>query len=554
MSSPPRVFAAAILIAGGALLPSTGFAAKVLVLPYQCLGKGVPQDLAEQATLVITKEIAQGGLVVIQADDVGETREAKPAGSRRAADAPTGDPGAGRKAEELISRAKEAVEESEFATAIKELKSAVKLLEENGDAVPDPRLLPEAYLQLGVALFRNGNEDEGDDMLNKAVHLDPERQLDASDYPPIFIRTYDRARFNVLRRPRATIEVRAAKGAQVLFDGRNLGKAPIALKDALPGNHWVRVERPGEAVQVKKISVKSGRTIVVEFEGGEGGSVSDSGPPVGVLGAIAGNDISRDHIAQLKSAGARAGADFVMIGGIYKTDTAYNLRTAYVSVKDGAVGRLVDIAFDLDMLSAEIEVYKLAEDARNQASQGKLNNIVKDDRFAIALGLKGQKSGGERKPSKQSEETKMAMVVAAPPAPPPPEAPTISDAAIAAENKVPKGRAPGGSGGRAPVASNEGASSKAAPIKAAPAIPKDEMKESKPLPAATESSSGGGGEAVTATAVIPKDEGGDSSPPTWWIWVLGGAAVVGAAVVGSYFVLNGRSPSEGNLKVNWMGQ
>jgi tetratricopeptide (TPR) repeat protein len=35
-------------------------------------------------------------------------------------------------------------------------------------------LLSEAYLQLGVSYFRDGLEDEGDEMLTKAIHLDPE--------------------------------------------------------------------------------------------------------------------------------------------------------------------------------------------------------------------------------------------------------------------------------------------------------------------------------------------------------------------------------------------
>jgi tetratricopeptide (TPR) repeat protein len=538
----------ALVVAGTLLVPANALAAKVLVLPYQCLGKGVPNDLAEQATVVITKEMAQGGLTIIQADDVADTPQSKPSSTRRAQDAPTGDPGAGRKAQELIARAKESVEESEFVNAIKDLKNAVRLLEENGDAVPDLRLLPEAYLQLGVAYFRNGNEDEGDDMLNKVVHLDPERQLDPADYPPIFIRTFNRARFNVLRRPRAQIEVKATKGAQVLFDGRNMGKAPLHLKEALPGNHWVRIERPGEPVQVKKISVKAQRTIVVEFEGGE--SSGDSGATaVGVLGAIAANDITRDHIAQLKAAGSRAGADYVMIGGIYKTDTAYMIRTAYVHVKDGVVGRLVDISFDLDMLSAEIEVYKLAEDAKNQATT-KLANVVKDDRFQIAPQLK-VKSGGDRRPTK-SDDTKVAVVVAAPPAPPPPEAPTITDAMVADGQKAAaKGKGGAASGGRAPLANAGGDEKKDEKKPPVSMIPKDEVTQTALVAPRASGETSGGADPLTVGAVIPKDEARDDGPATWWIWALVGVAAAGAAAAGGYFILNGRSPNEGNLKVSW---
>src|SRR5688572_6696114 len=103
-----RTFTTAALISGLLTLPSTSFAAKILVLPYQCLGKGVSTDLAEQATAVIAKEMATGGLTIIRADDVAEEAAPKKESSRRTQDAPTGDPAAGAKAEELIAKGKEA--------------------------------------------------------------------------------------------------------------------------------------------------------------------------------------------------------------------------------------------------------------------------------------------------------------------------------------------------------------------------------------------------------------------------------------------------------------
>jgi hypothetical protein len=399
-------------------------------------------------------------------------------------------------------------------------------------------LLADAYMQLGIAHFRDGNEDEGDEMLSKAVHLAPEREISDKDYPNLFVTVYNRARFNVLRRPRATIEVKATKGAQVLFDGRNMGKAPLILKEALPGNHWIRVERPGEPVQVKKIAVKANRTISVEFEGASDSSASDGSPSVGVLGAIAANDLSREHIAQLKASGARAGADFVMIGGIYKTDTAYMIRTAYVGVKDGNVGRLIDVAFDLDMLSAEIEVFKLAEDAKKQANGG-IANVNKDDRFAIAPGFKAGKSARPAA-GKQVEETKVAQVVAAPATPPPPQQATFEEGV--ADGSPQKG-------GRGPLVSQnekgEGENKEA--TKPPPELlPKDEVSEEKPALVANNSSN-----VTSSNVVVPKDEEGDDEPSTWWIWVIVGVAAAGAAGGGAFLVANSGSPDEGNLRVSW---
>ena len=418
---------------------------------------------------------------------------------------------------------KNAMEDSDFEGAAKVLKKAAKLLEENADAVADLRLLSEAYLQLGVAYFRDGLEDEGDEMLTKAIHLDPDRKLAESDYPPIFIKIYERSKFNVLRRPRAQIEVKAKAGAQVLFDGRNMGKAPIMLKEALPGDHWVRVERPGEAPLVKKIQARGKTTLVVEFEGGGGGAKEDSSP-VGVLGAIARNSIAAEHVKQLAGAGRRAGADFVMFGAIFTTDTAYQIRTAYVRVKDGSVGRLLDVAFDLDMLSAEIEVFKLIEDAKKQTS-GEFARPITEPTFAIAPDLKAAPAKREVVAGGKPE-TKMSTAIAAPQPIKPPDSiyasvPPEAPAATTAEEKKPA----------------------AAPPPKPKTLPKDEI-------AATEPKSEGSG--VTAATLVIKDEEQPSNGPgNWWIWVLVGVAAAGAVAGTSYGIYASQQGDDATLQVRW---
>lgn len=484
---------------------------KILVLPYQHLDQNMQDDIGEQTTVVVTREMAHGNdVVVIRAEDVSELGGGQGAKkSSRSSDAPTGDPKAGKKAEQLIGEAKEAMEDSEFERAISLLDRAAKLLEENGDAVPDLRLLPEAYLQMGVAYFRDGMEDEGDDMLNRAVHYDPDRSLDASDYPPIFIRVFDRARFNVLRRPRARVEVRAAPGSQVLFDGRNMGKAPLVLTDALPGTHWIRVERPGEAPKVKKLRISSKKTTVVDFAGGEAPEEPASG---GVLGAIIANELGPDHVDRLQKAGRRAGADMVMFGGIYKTDTAYRIRSAAVRVDSGDVGRLVDIAFDLDMLTAEIEVYKLAENARGEAVKKAFTTPITENTFKIAP--KKRAAPKRRAVAAGGQETRMPSVRAAPP---PIDAPKSLYADAEPE--------------RAPAAVAT------APISKPGLLPKDEVKTKS---------------AATTATLIPKDElEDDDDDGAWWVWVIVGVAAAGAAGAGGYLLVSNSGSDQGSLRISW---
>lgn len=490
---------------------------KVLVLPYQAMNKDIAPELTEQTTLVVSDEMQAAGVEVIRSDDLFE---AKGAGGKKrgdsAGDAPLGDPGAQAKALELVQKGESALEDEEFADSARHLRAAIKLLEDNGDAVDDLRLLADLYLKLGVALFRNGDEDEGDDALAKAVHYSPDRRLSEKEWPPIFIRIYDRARYNVLKRPRARVEVKGQAGAAVLFDGRNLGKAPLILADALPGVHWVRLESPGQPPKAKRIALRGNATIVLEF-GGEA-EASPAEAAEGVAAALVANQLQKGHVDQARDAGRKAGVDVVMLGAIYKTATAYNIYTIFIDVQSGKVGRLVDVAFDLDMLSAQIEVFKLAEDAAREA-KGSFSRPEEKLVFAIAPQVRLQKKKGGAAPAPTA---KVTTVAAAPPPIDKPQTPTVAE-----RGAVAAGTGPGG------------------PVKPprTQIVPKDEEETGRKARADRPQ--------LTSASVVPKDEDEDEGGGfPWWVWALAGVAVVGAGV-GIGVAASGGSSDQGSLGIRW---
>ncbi len=519
----PILGAAAALALG----PGSARAEKpdVLLLPYQALNKGVQPEMLEGTNVVVAQELGARGLNVSRADDVAESAAPAKPGKETGRNAPTGDPGAGEKAQELIAKAKAAMEDSNVAPAIDQLKKAVKLLSDNGDAVPDLRGLAEAYLQLGVAHFRDSDEDAADEALSQAVHFAPTRELSETDYPPIFIRVYNRVRYNVLKRPRAQIEVKASAGAQVFLDGRNLGKAPMMMNEVLPGAHWVRVEKASEPAQVKKLLVRSKNTILVEFDGAGAEPPSGGDEAVGVLGGIAKNALEKTHLEQLRATGKRAGASFVIFGSIYRTDTAFNIYTSLLVVSDGSVGRLQEIAFDLDMLSAQIEVFKLADDAKKQCAAGKPSAVVTDLPFLLAPKL-------DLKPKKKAvvagKEARIENVIAAPPPIAQPKEPSV--AAVGA-----------GAGGAGAAGGGKGA---AVVMPASAVVPKDEIGK-------TTAAAGAGTALAPAGSVVPIDEASGEGGSSWWIWLLVGVAVAGAAAGGTALAVSQSGGGEGNLKIRW---
>ncbi|MBI4817350.1 MAG: PEGA domain-containing protein [Deltaproteobacteria bacterium] len=486
----------------------------ILVVPYQGLGKGITPELSEQTTVAISQELENAGLKVIRADASPEEKAKEPKEQKSAPGAQ--DPGAAKKAQQLIAQAQAAMEDSELDAAISNLDKATKLLEANAEAVPDLRLLAEAYLQLGVAYFQNGDEDQGDEALGKAIHLDPDKKLDGSEYPPIFLRVYERSRYDVLRRPRASIEVKAPAGAQLLLDGRNLGKTPMVLEEVLPGTHWIRIERAGEASEVQKVMVRSKRSVVVEFGGA--GEAATSEATGGLAGAIAANQIEESNLGELSAMAKAAGADFVLFGGIYKTETAYNIYSALIA-PSGEAGRVIDIAFDLDMLTAQIEVFKLVEDVKKQATDGKLAKPAGTS-FALAAQLKVKKQTRVA-----SEGSARVQSVKAAPAPiEPPKAATIDE-----QKEDPNKRGP-----------MVAAGTKAAP-KDDPGLAIKDEDGPKTVPPSIK---------ATTHELEPKDDE-DDGDSGWILWLALGVAAAGAAGAGTYFLASQGSSDQATLQIRW---
>ncbi|MBI2376206.1 MAG: PEGA domain-containing protein [Deltaproteobacteria bacterium] len=481
----------------------------VLVVPYQGLGKGITPELSEQTTVAVAQELENAGLKVVRADGPAAEKPKEPKESKAG---PSGDAGAAKKAQDLIAQGRAAMEDAELDAAISNLEKAVKLLEANAEALPDVRVLAEAYLQLGVAYFQNGNEDQTDETLGKAVHLDPDRKLDGSEYPPVFLRVFERSRYDVLRRPRASIEVKAAPGAQVLFDGRSLGKAPLILEDVLPGNHWIRVERPGEPHEVQKLMVRSKRSTVVEF--GRGGATAEAEPTGGLAGAVAANQIEDANLAELSGLAKKAEADFVLFGGIYRTETAYNIYSALVA-PNGEAGRVTDISFDLDMLTAQIEVFKLAEDVSKQVKAKKLDKPAGTS-FALAAQLKVKKQARAVPEGSARIQTVKA-------------APGQIEAPKAAAVEEPRDDKRGPIVASKPKPTGEGSDSSMSI--------KDEEK-----PALL----------VTPDARVEDDRKDDDDSDSGWIlWLALGVAAAGAAGAGTYFLASQGAADSATLQIRW---
>ncbi|MCX7959356.1 MAG: PEGA domain-containing protein, partial [Deltaproteobacteria bacterium] len=204
--------------------------------------------------------------------------------------------------------------------------------------------------------------DEGETYIRKSVRLDPFKEIDTSQYPPLYLRIYDGIRKQTYQLPRGMIRVTSnPSGAVIFVDGKQVGTTPALLKEAIKGEHYIRVERSGEVPYYKTVNVLPNQTVEVnvDFSGEEEGG---SGPEYTAAAQLKNNRIDTAAREALVQVANKQQADYVLFGGIIKVENNYQINSFFMKVKTTEVVQTMTLTIDVDMLGASIEIYKLVEE------------------------------------------------------------------------------------------------------------------------------------------------------------------------------------------------
>ncbi len=339
--------------------PSSGFAAqfnRVLIFPYQPVYQSTTQEVANQFTELLTNEMKN-------ADSLQAIEGPKLVTKKKAA---IQEPNIDRDAiAKGVDRAKAGIEDikaQEFEKAIKPLKDGIQILEKNILYLEDMNILTDAYIALSVAYFATGMEDEGEVYIRKCVRLDPYKEISPEQYPPLYLRIYDGIRKQTFQMPRGLIRVTTnPSGATIFVDGKQVGTTPALLKEALKGEHYIRIDRAGEPSVYKTVNVIPNQTVEIniDFSGEDEGG---SGPEYTAASSLKNNRIDSGTREALVQVANKSQADFVLFGGIIKVENNYQINSFFMKVKTTEIVQTMSLTIDIDMLGASIEIYKLVEE------------------------------------------------------------------------------------------------------------------------------------------------------------------------------------------------
>ncbi len=333
-----------LLLALACLLPAAALAdgVKVAVAPFAPLTGDVPVRAGTKGAMLLASELKSVG-TVSPLEVALEPNEA----AAKALNA----------AREAVNVAQAAEKKRKYGLAATAYKKAIAEFDAGAALLSDPVELSDAHAALGVVHYLTGDDAAGAKELAHAIALTPNRPFHGESTSPLFTATVRKVRDSVQAAQKATLRVESAPhGAQVLFDGQEMGRTPVLIKDVPPGKHLWRVLLPS--------SEPAGGTVILSAGQKEKVSASYTGsaPVSQLIHALITNKLDDKVAAAAKATAAGAEADLLAFGALMGRGQELVLETFLYSPAKNLVVRLPQKTFDSEMLSAGMELFKVAGD------------------------------------------------------------------------------------------------------------------------------------------------------------------------------------------------
>ncbi|MBX5484716.1 MAG: hypothetical protein IRZ16_23075 [Myxococcaceae bacterium] len=243
-----------------------------------------------------------------------------------------------------------------FDDAARALQQGIAKMSEHPEGIDFEKLI-DAYVSLAVASFRQGDEEAAQKALFAVVRLSPGYQVPDGKYPPIFVREVQKAKRRAEKAIRGAVSIDGPAGATAFVDGRNVGALPVVQDNLVAGPHFVKVEGTSGELFGAVVDVRRGTTRVTATPQPVGGRA-----PAKVAGII-GPVLDRAAVTEVAETIDALGADYAVVGCLYRSgEHQLTAATAVFSARVHGFAVVRPYTFDEELLTANVEAYKLADD------------------------------------------------------------------------------------------------------------------------------------------------------------------------------------------------
>ncbi|MFT3708413.1 MAG: PEGA domain-containing protein [Archangium sp.] len=365
--------------------------AKVVVVPFAA-GDGASVTASGKFNALFVEELKTRNDVLEVMPN--PATKAAPPPSAPAANA-NGSKGPNADAVAAMESGKKAFDDLRFEDAVTNLRKGIDGMLQD-PATADYEGVTDAYVKLAAAAFRMGEEKDAKNALLDLARFSPSYVMPPG-FPPVFQREFEKAKKRLDKQPKGSISIEGPAGATAYVDGRDLGMVPVLEENVPGGQHYIKVEggktdRFGQIVQVTNGVVK----VKASFGGGPEGSggprsVIKQGAGVADPAIAATVDVEMQN--RVMAYAKAANAEYALIGYVYKTsDSQLTAGTALFSVRKSQFATLTPVSFDTDVLTANTESFKLADEVSKKlmsfgtAASLPINLAVKQARAGTGSG------------------------------------------------------------------------------------------------------------------------------------------------------------------------
>ncbi len=461
-----------VLIVAAALEARAAERPKIVLVPFVA-AEGAPDGATQKFTGLLQAELKSRDGVELVSPPVA--RAAPVASSKK---------GPPPEAALALENGRRAFDELALEEAAAQLKKGIAASLAD-PATADFELLLDCHVKLAASYFRLGEEKDAKTALQDLARLAPSYVLPPG-FPPVFQREFEKAKKRLDKQPRGQVSIEGPGGSTAFLDGRDLGMVPV-LEEAVPaGTHYVKVDSGKGEVFGQVVEVKGGVAKVRAAFGGARGPAAQALADPAISQTF--DEATQSRLAEWVKA---AKADYGVVGVVFRTgDTQLTAGAALFSAKTRSTAALSAVTFDTDVLTANTEVFKLAEEiARRTHAFGygatlPLNLVTKPVRTAVAKIEPGARPDREGDVEVVAPTRKTVVLT------PKPEVRSLQEKSTLVDGEPPEDKEP-------------------------------------PPP-------------VVKSGGVPV-----------WVWVVAGVAVAGGAAAGGYFAYSASRPVTGTVTATW---
>lgn len=296
-------------------------------------------------------------------------------------------------ADKLVWQGKEELDKKLFKEAVQTFRSAIELYQANFAQLVDYDKLVDAHLNMAVAYFGAGYDDNGADALQQVVSLRPTVTIDRKVHTPAFIESLERVQKKFSNyKPGSTTITATPAGAKVFVDGILRGPAPVTVKDLQKGEHYVQIRQDGFETYAEQIRAPLGSDTVkldAKLQAASASAASAQG--------VEGEFVSPEPLVPYAESGAfgdnfkraaqrftqKANVDFLLYQYLSSAEDGYLLNLFLYDKSKGDIAALQPIKFDRELTNLQVNLLESEQALVRGMAAFPMSRVVTDPPPAV---------------------------------------------------------------------------------------------------------------------------------------------------------------------------